>query len=207
MSFDDVRFPTAISRGTSGGPMRRTDIVMTASGGEERNSRWANSRRRYNAGFGVKSLDDIHAVIAFFEARNGRLRGFRWKDHADFKSCAPSAIVSALDQSIGAGNGTAVSFQLVKRYGAGPSAYLRTITKPVAGTVKVAVAGAETAAFLADPLTGLVQLTAPPPAGAPVTAGFQFDVPVRFDTDELRINLAQFAGGDIPDIPVIEIRA
>ncbi|MFM8747159.1 MAG: TIGR02217 family protein [Aestuariivirga sp.] len=207
MSFDDVRFPTAISRGTSGGPMRRTDIVMTASGGEERNSRWANSRRRYNAGFGVKSLDDIHAVIAFFEARNGRLRGFRWKDHADFKSCAPSANVSALDQSIGAGNGTAVSFQLVKRYGAGPGAYLRTITKPVAGTVKVAVAGAETAAFLADPLTGLVQLTAPPPAGAPVTAGFQFDVPVRFDTDELRINLAQFAGGDIPDIPVIEIRA
>ena len=207
MSFDDVRFPTAISRGTSGGPMRRTDIVMTASGGEERNSRWANSRRRYNAGFGVKSLDDIHAVIAFFEARNGRLRGFRWKDHADFKSCAPSANVSALDQAIGTGTGAVAGFQLVKRYGTGPGVYLRTITRPVAGTVRVAVAGIETAAFSVDALTGRVLFTAPPPAGAAVTAGFQFDVPVRFDTDELRINLAQFASGDIPDIPVIEIRA
>ena len=207
MSFDDVRFPTAISRGTSGGPTRRTDIVITASGGEERNSRWASSRRRYNAGFGVKSLDDIHTVIAFFEERRGRLRGFRWKDHADFKSCAPQAAVTAFDQPIGAGDGATRSFQLVKRYGAGAGAYVRTITKPVAGTVRVAVAGVETAGFLADPLTGLVHFNNPPPHGAALTAGFQFDVPVRFDSDELRINLAQFASGDIPDIPIVEIRA
>lgn len=207
MSFDDVRFPTSISRGTSGGPTRRTDIVTTASGGEERNSRWAHSRRRYNAGFGVKSLDDIHAVIAFFEERRGRLRGFRWKDHADFKSCAPRASVAAFDQAIGTGDGKTLSFQLVKRYGAGPGAYVRTITKPVAGSVKVAVAGVESALFIADPLTGLVHFSNPPAAGAAVTAGFEFDVPVRFGSDELRINLAQFTGGDIPDIPVVEIRA
>jgi uncharacterized protein (TIGR02217 family) len=207
MSFDDVRFPTAISRGTSGGPTRRTEIVTTASGGEERNSRWAHSRRRYNAGFGVKSLDDIHAVIAFFEERRGRLRGFRWKDHADFKSCAPQGAVSAFDQPIGTGDGATLSFPLVKRYGAGAGAYIRTITKPVSGTVKVAVAGAETSGFLVNPATGLVYFSSPPAAGAALTTGFEFDVPVRFDTDELRINLAQFASGDIPDIPIVEIRA
>jgi uncharacterized protein (TIGR02217 family) len=207
MSFDDVRFPAAVARGTSGGPERRTDIVITASGGEERNSRWADSRRRYNAGFGVKSLDDIHAVIAFFEARRGRLRGFRWKDHMDFKSCAPSGSVTALDLALGTGDGATPGFQLVKRYGTGSSAYARTITRPVAGTVRVAVGGAEVTGFTVNATTGLVKFATPPPPGAAVTAGFEFDVPVRFDTDTLRINLAQIAAGDIPDIPIVEIRA
>jgi uncharacterized protein (TIGR02217 family) len=209
MAFDDVRFPTAISRGSSGGPERRTEIVVTGSGAEERNSRWANSRRRYNAGFGVKSLDDIHTVIAFFEERRGRLHGFRWRDHRDWKSCAPRAQPSALDQVIGVGDGTRAGFQLVKRYGSGLRDYLRTITKPVAGSVRVAVAGTAVTGFTVDGLTGIVTFASNriPAAGAQVTAGFEFDVPVRFDTDELRINLAQFEAGDIPEIPLVEIRA
>lgn len=206
MSFDEVRFPTAISRGSSGGPERRTDIVTTGSGGEERNSRWAHSRRRFNAGFGVKSLDDIHAVIAFFEGRRGRLYGFRWKDHADFKSCMPSAEISPLDQVIGTGDGARRSFQLVKRYGSGSRAYSRSIAKPVAGSVRVAVNGTEVWGFTLDEARGVVTLAEAPAADVTVTAGFQFDVPVRFDTDELRINLSQFEAGDIPDIPVVEIR-
>ena len=207
MSFDDVRFPTEISRGSTGGPERRTEIVVTGSGAEERNSRWADSRRRYNAGFGVKSLDDIHRVVAFFEERRGRLHGFRWKDHLDFKSCTPQGAVTAFDQLLGTGDGATNRFQLVKRYGSGLRDYLRTITKPVAGTLRLAVAGQEVTGFTLDALSGVVTLAAPPAAGAAVTAGFAFDVPVRFDTDELRISLAQFAGGDIPDIPVVEIRA
>ena len=206
MSFDDVRFPPQISRGSSGGPERRTEIVVTGSGAEERNSRWADSRRRYNAGFGVKSLDDIHAVVAFFEERRGRLHGFRWKDHLDFKSCAPGAVVGPLDQAIGTGDGATTRFQMVKRYGSGLRDYLRVIAKPVAGSVRMAVAGREVTGFAVDTLTGVVSLSTAPAAGAAVTAGFGFDVPVRFDTDELRINLTQFAGGDIPDIPIVEIR-
>jgi uncharacterized protein (TIGR02217 family) len=89
MAFYEVRFPTAIAFGSSGGPERKTEIVALASGFEERNAVWANSRRRYDAGYGVKSLDDVHTVIAFFEARMGRLHGFRFKDFSDFKSCAP----------------------------------------------------------------------------------------------------------------------
>jgi uncharacterized protein (TIGR02217 family) len=207
MSFDDVRFPPQISRGSTGGPERRTEIVVTGSGAEERNSRWADSRRRYNAGFGVKSLDDIHLVVAFFEERRGRLHGFRWKDHLDFTSGLPGAAVTATDQAIGTGDGVVTRFQLVKRYGTGLRDYLRSITKPVAGSVRIAVNGQEVTGFTLDALTGVVTLAAAPVPGATVTAGFAFDVPVRFDTDELRINLAQFAGGDIPDIPIVEIRA
>ena len=209
MAFDDIRFPTAISLGATGGPERRTDIVVTGSGSEERNSRWADSRRRYNAGFGVKSLDDIHEVVRFFEERRGRLHGFRWKDHTDFKSCSPKGQVTALDQAIGTGNGVTAGFALVKRYGTGLRDYVRTITKPVFGTVVIAVAGTVSANFTVNALTGVVtfNIESIPAAGAAITAGFQFDVPARFDTDQLRINLTQFSAGDIPDIPVVEIRA
>lgn len=209
MAFDDIRFPTAISRGATGGPERRTEIVVLGSGAEERNSRWADSRRRYNAGFGIKSLNDIHEVVRFFEERRGRLHGFRWKDHLDFKSSAPQQVVSALDQVIGTGDGTTANFQLVKHYGTGIRDYTRTITKPASGTVVIAVNGIESMDFATDTLTGVVTFDpgSVPAPGTTVTAGFEFDVPARFDTDQLRINLAGFNAGDVPDIPVVEIRA
>jgi uncharacterized protein (TIGR02217 family) len=206
MAFDNVRFPTAISRGSHGGPERRTDVIATASGREERNARWANSKRRYNAGFGVKSLDDIHAVVAFFEERRGKLHAFRWKDYADYKSCFASATPSATDQVIGSGTGLATSFQLVKKYGSGVRDYSRTITAPVAGTIKVAVNGVATSLFSTNLLTGVVTLTVAPALNAVVTAGFEFDVPVRFDTDAIQIHLQHFNAGQIPDIPLVEVR-
>jgi uncharacterized protein (TIGR02217 family) len=207
MPFDNVRFPTAISRGASGGPERRTDVVMTASGREERNSRWANSRRRYNVGFGVKSLDDVHSVIAFFEERRGRLHAFRFKDHADFKSGLPQSTVTPLDQVIGAGTGAQTEFQLVKNYGGGLRNYARLITAPVAGTVRMAVNGSEITSFTVNLATGVATLNTAPAAGAVITAGFEFDVPVRFDTDEIAINVENFRGGEIPDIPLIEVQS
>jgi uncharacterized protein (TIGR02217 family) len=209
MAFDDIRFPTAISRGATGGPERRTEIVTTASGHEERNSRWADSRRRYNAGFGVKSLDDIHTAVQFFEERRGRLHAFRWRDHADWKSCPPQQAASPLDQSLGTGTGTQAAFQLIKTYGTGLRNYAREITKPVAGSLRVAVQGVEVTDFTVNTLTGVVTFGPGhvPALSALVTAGFEFDVPVRFDTDQLKINLVNFAAGDIPDIPIIEVRA
>lgn len=211
MSFHEIRFPTDISRGAQGGPERRTDVVVLGSGHEERNARWADSRRSYNAGYGVKSLDDLNAVIAFFEERRGRLYGFRWRDHADGKSCLPSAAVSALDQAIGTGDGTRVSFQLQKTYGSAHAPWTRAIRKPVTGTVRVAVDGAEAAEgeqFTVDAATGIVlfQPGHVPGEGEAVTAGFEFDVPVRFDTDRLEINLQGFRHGAIPHIPIVEVR-
>ena len=206
MSFDDVRFPPAISRGSSGGPERRTEIVTTASGREERNSRWADSRRRFNAGFGVKSLNDVHEVVAFFEERRGRLHAFRWKDHADFKSCAPQNGISPTDQIVGTGDGATAGFQLVKNYGSGLRNYTRAITKPVAGSVVAAINGIITTGFTVNTTTGTITFSVAPSIGQTVTAGFAFDVPVRFDTDQLSINLAHFGAGDIPEIPVVEVR-
>jgi uncharacterized protein (TIGR02217 family) len=210
-SFHDVRFPTGISRRASGGPERRTDVVALASGHEERNSRWAHSRRRYNAGYGIRTLDEIHEVVGFFEERRGRLHGFRWKDHADYKSGPPQSAVDPADQDIGTGDGTTASFQLIKSYGGGGNAYVRPITKPVAGTVRVAVDGAEKADgvdFTVDLQTGIVTFLAGaiPGAAQAVTAGFEFDVPVRFDSDLLTINLDAFAAGQIPDIALVEVR-
>ncbi len=208
MPFDNIRFPVAISRGSQGGPERRTDVVTTASGREERNARWANSRRRYNAGFGVKSLADIQAVVAFFEERRGRLYAFRWKDHLDFKSCATTANPTASDQMIGVGDSVTASFQLVKKYGSGLRDYQRLIAAPVTGTVLVAVNDVASSFFTVNAQTGLITFNPGriPTTGQVITAGFEFDVPVRFDTDSLSINLTHFEAGDIPDIPLLEIR-
>ena len=210
MAFHEVRFPAGISLGASGGPERRTEIVVVGSGAEERNSRWADSKRSYNAGYGIKGVDDLHAVIAFFEERRGRLHGFRWKDWSDYKSGAPAATPSATDQPIGTGNGVAASFQLVKTYGAGFAPWTRSILKPVAGTVVVAVGGdvADPGHYAVNTTTGIITFTAGhiPGSGAAVTAGFEFDVPARFDTDQLEINLSQIEAGSIPHVPIVEIR-
>lgn len=211
MPFHDILFPPGISRGAQGGPERRTDVVVLGSGYEERNSRWADSRRSYSAGYGVKSLDDLHEVIAFFEERRGRLYGFRWRDHADWKSCAPSANPTAFDQVIGMGDGAAAVFQLKKIYGAAHAPWSREIKKPVAGSLLIAVAGVVKTPgteFAADPATGAVTFLAGhiPAMGQTVTAGFLFDVPARFDTDKLEVNLTGFRHGAIPDIPIVEVR-
>jgi uncharacterized protein (TIGR02217 family) len=208
--FHEVRFPIDVALGGHGGPERRTDIVTLGSGREQRNARWANSRRRYDAGYGVKTLDALATVLAFFEERRGRLYGFRWYDRMDYKSCAPSATPKSSDQRIGTGDGATRAFQLTKTYGASYAPYIRTIAKPVVGSVKIAVNGidkVEGANFTVDATTGIVTFNSgqAPANGAAVTAGFSFDVPVRFDTDTLEVDLTAFAAGEIPKIPLIEI--
>ena len=207
-AFHDVRLPARLAFGCTGGVERRTDIVTLASGHEQRSSPWAQGRRRYLIATATRPLDEAAQLVAFFEARRGRLHGFRFRDPADFKSCPPSAQPAAADQGLGTGDGARRTFQLVKAYGAAPDTVIRQIALPVAGTVRVAVAGVALApaAFTVDPATGLVTLTTAPPAGAGVTAGFEFDTPVRFDIDRLDLTMEGFAAARITACPLVEVR-
>lgn len=208
-SFHEVNFPLRLAFGASGGPVRRTEIVALASGREQRNARWAHSRRRFDAGQAMRGLDDLYETLAFFEQRMGRLFGFRFRDPLDWKSCSPGLDPLATDQLLGTGDGVRTDFQLFKAYGSQDMAP-RPVAKPVAGTVRVAVDGleqVEDADFSVDAATGIVTFLpgSVPAAEAQVTAGYQFDLPVRFDTDELVVNIAAFEAGDIPSVPVLEI--
>ena len=206
-AFHEILFPLDIALGSAGGPERRTEIVALGSGREERNARWAHSRRRYDAGYGVKTFEALSQVIAFFEERRGMLHGFRWRDRLDHSSAAPGVAVNAVDQTIGTGDGETVTFQLIKTYGAAFAPYARPIVKPVADSVRVAVDGVELEdGFAVDVMTGIVTCDEAPGVGDAVTAGFLFDVPVRFDTDYLEVDLSAFAAGAIPKIPLVEIR-
>ena len=207
MAFHEVRFPDNISRGARGGPERRTQIVELASGDEERNASWASSRRRYDVSYGIRRADDLAAVVAFFEARNGRFYGFRFKDWADHRSCLPSQVISSTDQQIGVGDGMTTSFQLAKRYASGGQSWARSITKPVAGTVQIALNGvSQGSGWSIDVETGVVTFDAAPSDGIAITAGFEFDVPVRFDSDALDVTLDIERLGSITSIPLLEIR-
>ncbi|MFN4057502.1 MAG: TIGR02217 family protein [Roseinatronobacter sp.] len=207
--FHDIRFPPDLSFGALGGPERRTEIVELASGHEERNTPWSQSRRRYDAGTGLRALDDLERVIAFFEARQGRLHAFRWKDWGDYRSAPSSQPLTAFDQLIGIGDGTETQFSLRKTYISGLQSYARPILKPVFGSV-LAASGLNALTFGedfdVDVTTGEITFAIPPEAGTEVRAGFEFDVPVRFDTDLIQIAVSSFKAGEVPKIPVLEVR-
>lgn len=202
MAFDEVRLPARLAFGSTGGVERRTEVVTLASGFERRSTPWAHGRRRYLIGAGVRSLDDAATLVAFFEGRRGRLHGFRFRDFTDFKSCAPSGSVRPTDQPLGVGDGEALVFTLTKTY----ADVARPIAKPVTGTVRVALDGDETTDFTVDVTTGRVTFATAPAAGGVLTAGFEFDTPVRFDTDRIDVTLESFDAGRIVAVPLIELR-
>jgi uncharacterized protein (TIGR02217 family) len=198
MSFVEAQFPADISYGSSGGPEYSTDIVMTYGGHEQRNINWSQARARFNVAHGVKTKTQLDALIAFFRARKGRAIGFRFKDWTDYK---------ASGQTLGTGNGALTQFQLVKTYASGATEELRIITKPVNGTIKIYLNGAlQSTGYTVNFTTGLVIFNSAPVNGAVVTADYEFDVPVRFDTDRLSATLDAYGVHSWLDIPLIEVR-
>ncbi len=205
--FHEARLPVDISFGASGGPQFMTNIVEMASGHEQRNREWAQSRMVYDIGLGLRSEQDLAVVIAFFRARAGRAYGFRYKDWLDYKSCDPAATPAATDQQLGLGDGATVSFQLGKNYASGGENHLREIKKPVAGSVAVALDGAaQNSGWQVDATTGQVTFDVAPALGVVITAGFEFDVPVRFAEDFLALTQESFQAGQAPSISLIEVR-
>lgn len=213
MAFLDVEFPRGIAKGSQRIAERRVDVVTLGSGYEQTNARWADSRRSWQTGFGIRSADDLAEVYSFFEEAGGPEHFFRFRDWLDYRSCKPSFEPAATDQVIGLGDGEARAFQLVKSYGA-IKPYVRPIVLPHAGSVRVAVDGVEVGGgWSVDQITGLVSFSTPPPAGAQITAGFFFDVPVRFASNAIAVEMTYFDDhggvgvGSVPDVMLVEVRA
>jgi len=199
MAFIEARFPTDIAFGSSGGPEYSTDIVVVQSGFEQRNANWSQARARYNVAHGVKTQAQLDALIAFFRARKGRADGFRFKDWADYK---------VTGQNIGTGNGTVTVFQLKKEYVSGSVTETRTITKPVSGTIAIYKNAVlqNGSTYTADTTNGQITFNTAPANGMAITADFEFDVPVRFDTDRLSSQLDTYGSHSWNDISLVEIR-
>ena len=204
-NFHNVRFPARLAFGARGGPRRQVSVTTLSNGQEVRNASHLFSRRVFEAGTSLKSIQDVYDVLNFFEARQGSLYSFRFRDALDYKSSRLGDECTAFDQKIGLGDGLQTVFQLQKIYSDEAGATARYITKPIAETVKIAVDGTIVSDVSVDPLTGIIELADAPSVAHVVTAGFEFDVPVRFDTPQLDISLDAFGAGEIPSIPLIEV--
>lgn len=216
MAFHNVQFPTNVNYGTSGGPGFQTQIISLDSGAERRVSRWSQPRHTFNAAFSIRKEADLSAVKTFYIARQGAANSFRYKDWSDLTTTEDGldlrmkgTPIAPDDQLIASGNGVKTQFQLVKRYTNGGVTRVRTITKPIASTVKVAIDGAEQlAGWSVDETTGILTFSVAPANGAEITWGGEFDVHVRFGeaADELlNMTIDDFSTGSIPSIEMIEI--
>jgi uncharacterized protein (TIGR02217 family) len=196
--FHEIRFPDNIAYGATGGPEFATTVVVTGAGHEQRNVNWAEARGRWDVGTGLKNQAQLDSLIAFFRGRKGKAQGFRFRDWTDFK---------ALGQLIGTGDDATTVFQLIKRYPSGSAAEMRTIAKPVAGTLRIFFDGVEQLAdWSVDVKTGIVTFTSPPGEDVDVTADFEFDVPVRFDTDHMAVTIESYRLHAWQQIPIVELR-
>lgn len=283
MSFTETRLPTSISQGSSFGPAWRTKINMVNSGFEERLIKWTSQRCEGTVLIENGSVEEFEELLDWFYAMQGSGYGFRFKDFGDFKSCSISATPAFDDQTIGSGDGTTASFQLVKRYSKGFT-YVRDIKKPVADTIKPGIGGVEaTSNFSTNTTTGIVTfenitktitnavssgslttitatnhtlltgdtvhlsdftgdwsalnnqrfvisaintntftvafnssgftaysanggtLKTLPQSGETVTAGFEFDVPVRFDTDRMDVAYIDYLSFSF-QLPIVELK-
>jgi uncharacterized protein (TIGR02217 family) len=198
MSFHDVRFPVDISFKSNGGPEFSTSVAQLGSGYEQRNINWSKSRNRYNVSWGVKTNEQLQALISFFYARQGKAYGFRYKDWSDFISARTL---------IGTGDaGGETEYQIFKQYNSGAENYIRNLNKPIEATVQAWINEISTTAFTVDDETGLITFNSAPPENEWVEVACEFDVPVRFDIDYLPTSLDEYNNNSALDIRLLEVR-
>lgn len=205
-AFHDVRFPLELGFDAVGGPEFATQVALASSGHEQRNVQWAQARLSYDAGLGIRSDADLVTLLGFFRGRRGQAFAFRFRDPLDWRSTDSEVPIAAEDQLLGTGDGLRLSFPLMKRYGIAGAEELRRITRPVAETVQISVGGAAVQTGWGLLPGGIVLFDSAPAAGADVRAGFEFDVPVRFATDRLDISLSGWRAGELPSVPLVEVR-
>lgn len=197
-SFLEIQFPSAISYGSTGGPQFSTTITMTGAGREKRNVNWSTARAVYDVSHGVKTPTEYAQLVGFFRVVQGRATGFRYKDWTDYAATNEPIATTATGQT---------TYSLIKTYTAGSTNHVRRIHKPVAGTVQPYLAGVlQTTGFTIDTANGYIVFTSAPTAGQALTASFQFDVPVRFDTDVLRGTIEEYNALSWGNIPLVEVQ-
>lgn len=207
MAFDEIQIPLRIGFGSTGGPSFSTEIITVDGGYERRNQNWSQARRHYDASTGLRSAQDVATLSGFFYARAGRARGFRLKDWSEFTSASDGVSAPSFDdQIIGTANGTDTQYPLIKTYSSGSISHAREIKKPVSGTLTIGFDGVEqTSGWSVDATSGMVTFASAPASGVVISAGYEFDVPVRFDTDQLGLNATDFLHVRVA-IPIIEVR-
>lgn len=189
MPFIETRFPEDLSYGAVGGPGFKTDVVVVNSGFEQRNAAWEDARCAWDVAHGLKTQVQLDALIAFFRVMKGRANGFRFKDWEDFTVGSGEGIFRPL-------SGT--TFQMVRRYTTAGNNHDRDISKPVSGTIVVTGGTGVSINYT----TGVVTVT----SGTPTAWTGDFDVPVRFDTDQMRVSIEDYNAYTWGQIPVVEIR-
>ena len=212
MAFHDVQFPEGVSFGCSGGPMYSTIVVETDSGAEQRIGRWDTPRMRWEVTRPVWNQTTLEEVLAFFRARRGRLHSFRFRDWADYTAgmdLGPSGRVDGTPNVFATGDGVEDVFQLRKSYTSGSQTEYRTVTLPRATGFKLYVNGVLktiTTDYAIVWATGVITFTSPPANGHAISWIGYYDVPARFDQDEMRVSLAGVARGEWPNVSVVEVR-
>lgn len=209
MAFIETpRFPDNISYGSKGGPKYNTVVTTVNSGFEYNNINWDQARHMYDVAMGVRSMEELSDLVSFFHITRGKGHYFRYKDWADYKSCNLQDTPASTDQVFGIGDGATLEFQLIKTYDlSGGVINQRDITKPVSA-ISIALNGTlqtVTTHYTVDYTTGIVTFVTAPAAAVSITWGGEFDVPCRFDTDELELSL-DFYGYGSAGVPVKEVR-
>jgi uncharacterized protein (TIGR02217 family) len=193
MAFYEIQFPTEIGVGAVGGPGFSTDIVEVNSGFEQRNANWSASRHVFDVSHGARTSAQMNELIAFFRLMKGRAHSFRFKDWTDYIVVAGEGVFLQL---------TPTTFQMQKKYVTGGYNDLRTISKPVSGTIALTGGAGSTI----DYTTGILTVGAGSPTPIPTAWTGQFDVPCRFDTDQMKASIDDYEVYAWGQIPVVEIR-
>jgi len=210
MGFLEIRFPTDIGYGSKGGPGYNTTVVETAGGDESRNQNWSYARYVFDVAYGVKTIPQLESLIKMFHVAGGKENGFRFKDRLDFKSCDYDSVIARTNCTIGTGDGVIAAWQVVKTYTYSGYTRTRRILKLVSATLLVEVNGVlktETTHYTVNYNTGIITFTGGniPAAGHLIKCGFEFDVPVRFEIDELPILLENYRIGSA-SVPLVELK-
>ena len=207
--FHDVRLQDIVNIRAGGSLEYSTQILTTASGFEHRNGRWAQPRRRYELHFGTRRIGELRAISRFFRARKGRLHGFLWRDQLDYRSHNRASGTQATDQPMRRLRADGRVWAFYKGLRQAPThPKFRRIFKPLAASVRLAHRGQliSPAQYAVHAAEGVIVFAAAHARTEDVTAGFDFDVPVRFDADQLEIQLTSSAAGTCAPLALVELR-